>query len=49
VTGMGRIVGPALGTFIFARWGGQATYTTAGLTLGLALVLALTISRGEVR
>jgi multidrug resistance protein len=49
VTGMGRIVGPALGTFIFARWGGQATYTTAGLTLGLALVLALTISRREVR
>jgi predicted MFS family arabinose efflux permease len=44
MTGMGRIIGPAVGTFILARWGGQATYTIAGLTLGLALVLALTIS-----
>jgi multidrug resistance protein len=44
MTGVGRIIGPAVGTFIFARWGGQSTYTVAGLTLGLALVLALTIS-----
>ena len=48
MTGMGRIIGPAVGTFTFARWGGQATYNVAGLTLGLALVLALTISRKEV-
>ena len=45
MTGMGRIIGPAVGTFVLARWGGQATYTIAGLTLGLALLLALTISR----
>jgi MFS family permease len=44
MTGMGRIIGPALGAFTFARWGGQTTYTLAGLILGLALVLALTLS-----
>jgi MFS family permease len=44
MTGVGRIIGPAVGTFTFARWGGQSTYTVAGLTLGLALLLALTIS-----
>jgi len=49
MTGLGRIIGPAVGTFTFARWGGQATHTLAGLTLGLALVLALTISRKELR
>jgi MFS family permease len=49
MSGVGRIIGPAVGTFTFARWGGQATYTIAGLTLGLALVLALTLSRKEVR
>jgi predicted MFS family arabinose efflux permease len=48
MTGMGRIIGPAVGTFTFARWGGQATYTVAGLTLGLALMLALNLSRREV-
>jgi MFS family permease len=47
MTGLGRIIGPAAGTFIFARWGGQATYTAAGITLGLALLLALTLSRKE--
>jgi MFS family permease len=49
MTGMGRIVGPAVGTFTFARWGGQATYTVAALTLGLALVLALTLPRKAVQ
>jgi DHA1 family tetracycline resistance protein-like MFS transporter len=49
MTGVGRIIGPAVGTFTFARWGGQSTYTVAGLTLGLALVLAMTISPKEVR
>lgn len=47
MTGLGRIVGPAMGTFIFARWGGQTTYTVAGLTLAGALVLALTLPRKE--
>lgn len=47
MTGLGRIIGPAAGTFIFARWGGQATYTAAGITLGLALLLALTLSRKD--
>ena len=44
MTGMGRIIGPAVGTFALARWGGQSAYTIAGLTLGLAVVLAMTIS-----
>ena len=48
MSGMGRIIGPAVGTFTFARWGGQTTYTVAGLTLALALVLALTLPRKEV-
>jgi len=45
MTGLGRIIGPAVGTFTFARWGGQTSYTVAGLTLALALGLALTLSR----
>jgi DHA1 family tetracycline resistance protein-like MFS transporter len=49
MSGVGRILGPAIGTFTFARWGGQATYTVAGLTLGLALLLALTLSPKDVR
>ena len=49
MSGVGRIVGPAVGTFIFARWGGQPAYTVAGLTLGLALLLALTLKPKEAR
>lgn len=44
---MGRIIGPAIGTFCFARWGAHSTYTVASLTLGIALVLALTLTRQE--
>jgi multidrug resistance protein len=44
---MGRILGPAIGTFTFARWGAHTTYTVASLTLGIALVLALTLMRQE--
>ena len=47
MTGMGRIIGPAVGTFTFARWGGEATYMVAGFTLALALLLALTLPRPE--
>ena len=47
MSGVGRIIGPAIGTFTFARWGGQTTYTVAGLTLGLALMLALTLKPKE--
>ncbi len=43
MTGVGRILGPAVGTFTFARWGAGTTYTVAGLTLALALALALTL------
>lgn len=44
MTGLGRIIGPAVGTFILARWGGQSAYNIAGITLALAFALALTIS-----
>ncbi|BDU69016.1 tetracycline resistance MFS efflux pump [Geothrix oryzae] len=49
MTGLGRIIGPAVGTFTFARWGGHSTYAVAGFTLVLALALALTLSRKETR
>ena len=45
VSSVGRILGPAFGTFTFARWGGHVTYTMAGLTLALALVVALTLPK----
>ena len=44
---MGRILGPAIGTFTFARWGAHTTYTMASLTLGIALLLSLTLARQE--
>lgn len=43
--GLGRIVGPFLGTLCFAKWGFKAPYTAAAATLGLALLLALTLLR----
>ena len=49
MTGVGRILGPAVGTFVLARWGGQTTYTIAALTLVLALLLAVTISPKAAR
>lgn len=47
MTGIGRIVGPLAGTYIFARWGGQATYVTAAGITALALLLAFTLPRKE--
>ena len=47
MTGMGRIVGPLTGTFVFARWGGQATYAVASGTIVVALLLAFTLPRKE--
>jgi MFS transporter, DHA1 family, tetracycline resistance protein len=43
VQGMGRIVGPALGTLAYARWGYAAAYWVAAGTVGLGLVLAISI------
>ncbi len=45
MSGIGRIVGPLGGTYIFARWGGQATYVTAAGVTALALLLAFTLPR----
>jgi DHA1 family tetracycline resistance protein-like MFS transporter len=43
VQGIGRILGPAIGTFVFARVGYSASYWVAGGTVGLALLLAHTL------
>lgn len=47
VSGIGRILGPLLGTFAFARWGFAAPYWLATGTVGLALVFALTLPRNQ--
>lgn len=46
VQGVGRIVGPLVGTFCFARWGAAAPYWAATAAMGLAFLLALTLPRG---
>jgi len=45
MTGIGRIVGPLLGTFMFARFGYASSYWVAAGTVGLGLVLAITLPR----
>lgn len=45
VQGLGRIAGPAIGSFVFAKWGHAATYWTAAGSAGLGLVLALALPR----
>jgi len=45
VSGIGRIVGPGLGTFVFARWGYAASYWVAAGVLAAGVLLALTLPR----
>jgi len=45
VSGIGRILGPLAGTFIFARFGSTAAYLTATGIIGCALALALLLPR----
>ena len=45
MSGVGRILGPLVGTFVFARFGFAASYWVAAGTVGLALVLAMTLPR----
>jgi len=45
--GMGRILGPALGTLVFARWGYAASYWVAAGAVGLGIPLALFLPRHE--
>jgi DHA1 family tetracycline resistance protein-like MFS transporter len=47
VSGIGRILGPLFGSFSFARWGFAAPYWLATVTVGLALLLALTLPRNQ--
>lgn len=43
--GLGRILGPFLGTFCFAKWGFTAPYSVAAGTVGLALFFALSLRK----
>jgi MFS family permease len=45
VSGIGRILGPGLGTFVFARWGYSASYGVAAAVVSGALLLAFTLPR----
>jgi len=45
VSGIGRILGPALGTFVFARWGYTASYWVASAVIGAGVILALSLPR----
>ncbi len=45
VSGIGRILGPALGTLVFARWGYTASYWVASGVIAAALILAFTLPR----
>ena len=48
MTGLGRIVGPLAGTFLFARWGVHSTYQASAGIMILALLLAFTLPRKEL-
>jgi MFS family permease len=48
VSGIGRILGPGLGTFVFARWGYAASYWVASAILGVGVLLAFTLPRRVV-
>jgi MFS family permease len=43
--GLGRILGPLIGTYAFARFGPAAPYFVATVCVGLALLLSLTVPR----
>jgi len=48
VQGIGRIVGPAVGTFVFARWGYATSYWVSATAIGFALVLAFLLPNRPV-
>jgi DHA1 family tetracycline resistance protein-like MFS transporter len=45
VQGIGRILGPAIGTFVFARGGYATSYWVAGSTVAAGFLLAATLPR----
>jgi MFS family permease len=49
MSGIGRILGPLIGTLTFARFGYASTYWVASGSVLLALVLGLTLPRGPAR
>ncbi|HJU83753.1 MAG TPA: MFS transporter [Holophagaceae bacterium] len=47
--GMGRILGPAIGTLVFAKWGYRAPYLVASATVAVGLLLAFTLPKPASR
>lgn len=47
IQGVGRIIGPAVGTFVFARGGYATSYWVAGGTVAVGLALAATLPARE--
>ncbi len=45
--GLGRIIGPFVGTFCFAKWGFKSPYTVGASTVGVAFLLALTLRKSK--
>ncbi|HTL97853.1 MAG TPA: MFS transporter [Holophagaceae bacterium] len=45
IQGLGRILGPLAGTFIFAKWGFASPYAVAAGAVGFAFLLALSLPR----
>lgn len=45
--GIGRIVGPLVGTLVYARWGYHASYWIAAAMVGVGLMVALSIPQRE--
>ena len=47
MSGIGRILGPLVGTFVFARFGFASSYWVAAAAVALALVLAISLPRAQ--
>jgi predicted MFS family arabinose efflux permease len=45
VQGLGRILGPLVGTLIFAKWGFTSPYSVAAGAVGIAFLLALSLPK----
>lgn len=45
VSGIGRILGPLVGTFVFARWGSLPAYAVAAALVAAGLLIALSLPR----
>jgi MFS transporter, DHA1 family, tetracycline resistance protein len=48
IQGIGRILGPAIGTLVYARWGYEASYWVAAVVVALGLPMALLLPKREI-